>query len=75
VGSIGEAIPRKDLLAALGWKPGDSRQAQRLAEIAEFDGAWDELMDEIMKRRRSGEKAAARSILAKRRRSAAGTGR
>ena len=75
VGSYGGAVPLKDLLATLGWKPGDIRQAQRLAEICEYDGAWEELMEEIEKRRRSGDEAARRSILAKRRRSAAGTDR
>jgi hypothetical protein len=65
---MGQPLTRKDLIAALGWKPSDVRHALRLVEIEER-GAHEDLMAEIMKRRRQTEKAASRAVLTRQRRS------
>ena len=67
VGGIGKRMTRKELIAAIGWKPADVRHALRLVEIEER-GAHADLMDEIMKRHRLAEKGASWAVLARRRR-------
>jgi hypothetical protein len=67
-GGMGQPLTRKDLIAALGWKPSDIRHALRLVEIEERGGN-DDLMAEIMKRQRRTEKAASRAVLTRQRRS------
>jgi hypothetical protein len=66
VGGIGKRMTRKELIAAIGWKPADVRHALRLVEIEER-GAHADLMDEIMKRHRQAEKIASRAVLARQR--------
>jgi len=66
VGTIGRPLTRKDVIAAIGWKPSDFRHAYRLVDI-EALGAHDELMAEIIRRNREAEKAASRTVLARRR--------
>jgi hypothetical protein len=64
---IGRPLTHKDMIAAMGWKPGDIRHAARLSEIEEL-GAHDDLMADIMKRRGQVEKVAVRAVLRRRNR-------
>jgi hypothetical protein len=64
-----DALLRHWVDAALGWTSNDKRHALRMAEIGE-DGL-EEVLDEITKRHRVAEKAAARTVLKRRRTRAA----
>lgn len=68
VGRLARPVTLENLLTTLGWKPADLRHALRLVEI-EKAGGHDDLIAEIMKRKREAEKAASRAVLTKRRRS------
>jgi hypothetical protein len=68
-GGLGRRMTQQDLtgiMRAAGWKAADFRNAGRLVEIHEL-GGWDELMAEVMRRRRGSELAASRAVLRRRR--------
>ena len=69
VSGLGKRMTSRDLVKIMkdaGWKPADFRNAARLGEIHRLGGS-DELVTEIIKRRRASELAASRAVLRRRR--------
>jgi hypothetical protein len=69
---LGKRMTLQDMIKimrAAGWTPADFRNAGRLAEIHKLGGS-DELVTEIMRRRRASELAASRAVLRRRRQGA-----
>jgi hypothetical protein len=56
-------MTQKEMLKVIGWTKADLRQAERLIEIERLGVSNEALMDEIMRRHRQSEKAAARAVL------------
>jgi hypothetical protein len=61
-GTLVGGLMKPDIIKMLGWKPSEIRHCVRVYEIHKM-GADKELLDEIMKRHQSSERAAARAII------------